>query len=199
MAERATLITGWREAEDNLVKNVIQLSSALVALMTGFIAQTNFSLARYVFWLFSIAIILLGVSIAFGLTEQFLSSRAYLAQQKMLEQYYTKKISEFSEPLINRWVRFSQGGAFLSFALALVMIGIFAVLQAGDKTDVRQKQPTTATSSSPAAATTTTSSSPAAAAAAPGKVRAGQSDWKGRAVSGSEHAPSSTQKGVTSR
>lgn len=142
MTERTELIKARRETEDNLIKTIIQLSSALIVLMSGFIVQSKINLSQRTLLEFSLVILFMMLSIIFGLTEQFSSSRAYLAQQILVEQYYTKKISVFREPSVNTVVRCAQAAAFFFFVLALIILGVFAVTQAGAKTDVEQQTTT---------------------------------------------------------
>jgi hypothetical protein len=41
MSERTTLITAKRESEDNLIKTVVQLSSAMIVLAAGLAIHTT--------------------------------------------------------------------------------------------------------------------------------------------------------------
>ena len=56
MAERTVLIAAQRDAQDNLIKTIIQLSSALIALMAGFITQSKLSLSASSKIVFSISL-----------------------------------------------------------------------------------------------------------------------------------------------
>lgn len=132
MSERTTLITARREAEDNLVKTIIQLAAALLALLAGFISQSSKALGMPTLVLFGIALAALIASIVAGLMEQRFSSKAYLDQQKLVEDYFQKNISEFSEPNANKNVRRAQAAAFVFFVVALILLGIFAIAEAGD-------------------------------------------------------------------
>jgi hypothetical protein len=132
MSERTALITARREAEDNLIKTVIQLAAALLALLAGFISQAKFELDLPSLILFGLALTLLALSIIAGLVEQRYSSEAYLDQQKLVEDYFQKKISSFEEPSANKKVRTAQFVAFVSFVGALICLGIFAITEAGE-------------------------------------------------------------------
>ncbi|MGY4397713.1 hypothetical protein ACVWZA_002910 [Sphingomonas sp. UYAg733] len=167
MSERTELIKARREAEDHLIKTIIQLSAALIALIAGFLAQTNILIDLNFLLLFSSVLILFILALTAGLAEQFFSSKAYQAQQIILEKYYNKEINEFSEPKANWWVRFFQLSSFSFFVLALITLACFAIIQAGKREDVRkqQSQPASSTSTSAAsssAATTANATCPSA-------------------------------------
>ncbi|WP_417618906.1 hypothetical protein [Parasphingorhabdus sp.] len=151
MAERATLISARRESEDNLVKNIITLSSGLVALMAGFVGQLSVNFSTLEFVLFSFSIGILVFAIIAGMAESYFSSKAYLAQQVMVEEYYSRIISKFEEPKANRFVRISQIISFVLFVIALISLAALAVSLAKDNSNVRQTEPTTTT---PSATTT---------------------------------------------
>ncbi len=153
MAERTVLIAAQREAQDTLIKTIIQLSSALIALMAGFITQAKFALTETNLFVFSAAVLSFAASIVFGLMENFFGSKAYKEQQVMLEDYYGKYIGEFAEAKWNKWVHRAQLGAFLFFVIALLSLAIFGLLEAKGKSDVKQS---TVTTSSPTTTTTTT-------------------------------------------
>ncbi len=154
MAERTVLIAAQREAQDTLIKTIIQLSSALIALMAGFITQAKFALTDTNLFVFSAAVLSFAASIVFGLMENFFGSKAYKEQQVMLEDYYGKYIGEFAEAKWNKWVHRAQLGAFLFFVIALLSLAIFGLLEAKGKSDVKQS---TVTTSSPTTTTTTIS------------------------------------------
>ena len=172
MAERTVLITARREAEDNLIKTIIQLSVALIVLMAGFITQADVSISEHTRILFGATIILFGLAIIMGLSEQWLSSKAYEQQQQLVEDFYNRKIAEFSPIRISNYVRATQTFALALFVIALAILSIFAFMQAGAKTDDKQRDPTatasssSSSSSSSSAAAASAASSAAAAAAA---------------------------------
>lgn len=130
MAERTALITARRESEDNLIKTVIQLSAALLALLAGFISQAKITLSLLTLTLFACALAALAVAIIAGLWEQRFASKAYLDQQKLVEDYFQKNIAEFEEPPANKSVRRAQTTAFITFVSALLCLGIFAFVEA---------------------------------------------------------------------
>lgn len=132
MSERTALITARREAEDNLIKTVIQVSAALLALLAGFISQAKIELSNSTLALFGTSLLGLAIAIIAGLWEQRFASQAYLMQQKLVEDYFQKKIREFAEPLANKSVRRAQTTAFVAFVAALLCLGIFAVIEARD-------------------------------------------------------------------
>lgn len=157
MAERTVLIAAQRDAQDNLIKTVIQLSSALIALMAGFITQAKIYPTGIALVIFSASLSSLGIAIVCGLTENFFSSRAYNEQQKMLEDYYGKYIGEFVDAKSNKSVRRAQLGAFSFFVIALLCLAAFGILEAKGKSDVKRS--------------TTPSSSAITTASVPGKVQ----------------------------
>ncbi|MEE9433302.1 MAG: hypothetical protein V3V15_03590 [Sphingorhabdus sp.] len=159
MAERTTLITARREAEDNLIKTVVQLSVAMIVILTGFITQSELTLSGTFYCLFLSSLVLFGLAIVAGLCEQWLSSKAYEAQQVMVEHYYTKKIAEFETPKETAWVRTAQTTALILFVAALLALTILAAIKASEKYDV-EKQTNTLTSSIKAQSATTTEPRP---------------------------------------
>lgn len=196
MAERTVLVAAQRDAQDNLIKTIIQLSSALIALMAGFITQAKFVLTDTSFAVVSFTLLAFSISIICGLAENFFGSKAYKEQQGMLEDYYGKYIEEFTEPRSNKLVRRAQLGAFSLFVIALLSLAVFGILEAKGKNDV--KQSTASTSSSPATATSSASApAPAtatAAAAAPTRQRRNIREQSGNQVSSSDNATSSAKK-----
>jgi hypothetical protein len=130
MSERTSLITARRESEDNLIKTVIQLAAALLALLAGFISQAQIAVSQCALVLFGTALASLMISIVAGLCEQRFSSNAYLQQQKLVEDYFQKKISDFAEPAANDAVRKAQATAFITFVAALLCLGLFAFVEA---------------------------------------------------------------------
>ncbi len=129
MSERTVLITAQRESEDNLIKTIIQLSSTMIALTAGFSAQSNFDISGSSFFAAAIGIIFLVLATFFGLIEHWFASKAYAQQQKLLVDYYQKKISEFEDPKANKCVRWSQRAALISFTIAMIFVAMLAVLQ----------------------------------------------------------------------
>jgi hypothetical protein len=152
MAERTVLIAAQRDAQDNLIKTIIQLSSALIALMAGFSTQSKLSFSALSSSVFSISLASLGIAIVSGLTENFYSSKAYSEQQKILEDYYSKYISEFREARSNKLVRRAQLCAFTFFVIALLCLAIFGIIEAKGKSDVKKStfSPATSTITAPA-------------------------------------------------
>lgn len=127
MNERSILITARRESEDNLIKNIISLSSAMIVLMAGFTTQAEIEFSSTLIILFCFSLALSLAAIVFGMLENYFSSRAYLKQQALVEQFYSKVIAEFCEPNENKYVRRSQFAAFASFLISLLLIGAFSI------------------------------------------------------------------------
>ena len=158
MSERTDLIKARREAEDNLVKTIVQLSATLIVLLAGFLTQTSVRIYSGNSWMLAVVVLLLIFSLVAGLSEHIFSSKAYLAQQILVEKFYNKEINDFSEPSANRWVRRFQVSAFIFFVGSLSILGFFAFSQMRDK--IYEQATATATATAPAPA-------PAAPAAAP--------------------------------
>ncbi|WP_156348576.1 hypothetical protein [Sphingomonas sp. Leaf23] len=131
MSERTELIKARRDAEDTLIKTIIQLSSSLITLTAGFVSLTSVRIVPHAIWPLSITLIGLLLAVVSGLLENIFSSRAYSAQQKNLEEYFSKRIKVFEEPKENRYIRITQRVSFGMFSLSLIAIGVFGVLQAG--------------------------------------------------------------------
>ena len=155
MAERTALITARQDLENSLVRTIIQMASALVVLMAGFVTQKDLVIDGAGKILFSLSLAVLVISITAGLAEHWFASKAYLSQQKMLEDYYGKKISNFSDPKENLYVARCQMISFFSFTAAIVLLSVLAIVQIGGKSDVRPKQHAASTpaASTPAAST----------------------------------------------
>ena len=189
MAERTDLIKARREAEDNLVKTVVQLSATLIALIAGFITQTSVVISYKFLPLLMLALILLLVALSSGLSEHVFSSKAYLAQQQAVEKFYTRQINEFSEPAANKWVKRCQITSFSTFIIALLALGSFSVLQVGEKSrDQHTTCPTTSSSAATAAASTV------AASLDVSRQLRRQGNRQGRAIGRTEHAAASTEE-----
>ena len=199
MAERTVLIAAQREAQDTLIKTIIQLSSALIALMAGFITQAKFGLTDTNLVVFSVSVLSFAASIVFGLMENFFGSKAYKEQQIMLEDYYGKYICEFAEAKWNKWVHRAQLGAFLFFVIALLFLAIFGLLEAKGKSDVKQSTATptaattTTTTTTTTSATTTTTTTTTISTAQRGNIREQPSNQ----VSSPDNATPSAEKTVT--
>uniref|UniRef100_UPI0018F87BD2 hypothetical protein n=1 Tax=Allosphingosinicella vermicomposti TaxID=614671 RepID=UPI0018F87BD2 len=160
MSERTELIKARREAEDTLVKTIIQLSATLIALIAGFITQTSVQVEPRLLPVLILALILLVLSLASGLSEHIFSSKAYLAQQKLVEQFYSRKINSFDEPWENKWVRRCQVASFGLFVSALISLATFSVFQAGEKSNGKSIATTAAPATTPAAPATTPAAPP---------------------------------------
>ncbi len=163
MSERTDLIKAQRDAEDTLVKTIIQISSALLVLLAGFVVQSDsvmrpFSQSIYLFCMFGLV-----VAVVAGLFEHFFSSKAYSAQLKLVESFYTQQISSFGEPIENKWVRAMQRLQFGAFAIAAFFLLIIAAAEIGEKDDQGKEDGTTSTSTSTATATSAATATAAAA------------------------------------
>jgi MFS family permease len=192
MSERTALITARRESEDNLIKTIIQLSAALLALLAGFISQAKIRPSALSLSLFGAALFALAIAIVTGLLEQRFSSQAYLEQQKLVEDYFQKKISTFDDPPANKLVRKAQAGAFVSFLVALICLGIFAFAEARNSY-VEAKG---AASTSAAATSTTSATSSSSSSSSSQKDRRRIQRGRGE-VGGANNAAAATAKEIT--
>lgn len=98
MSERTELIKARREAEDNLVKTIIQLSSGLVVLLAGFSVQSTVSLSGFVYVLFVIATVGLAISVSAGLTEHYFFRKLILLSNSWLSSILASRFHRFLNP-----------------------------------------------------------------------------------------------------
>ena len=138
MAERSTLDSARRESEDTIVKTIIQLSTALIALMSGFIFQYSTSIENNIAYLICAAIFLFVIAMCFALAEHFFSALAHAQQIILLENYYTKVSKKFSEAPANRWVRRTRFVSLASFISAIICLSFTTAFQTMSKIDVEQ-------------------------------------------------------------
>ena len=164
MAERTELITARRQAEDGFIKTIIQLSSALIVLMAGFIAQRSDVLSDESLVLIRCSIASLILAVIFGIGEQVASSVAYQNQQVQLENYYGKRIDHYKAPNANVWVRWFQAISLMFFAGSLILLGFFAFQK---KVENKHEQRSSASASASTSAPTSAPASAPAPAPAP--------------------------------
>ena len=174
MSERTALITARRDSEDNLIKTIVQLAAALIAVIAGFVSQSKFEFEGWSLILFGATLAALVISIVAGLTEQYYASKAHLEQQNLVENYFQKRISTFGDAPSNKLVRLFQMIAFLAFVAALLSLSVFAVVKAGENnvgTEI------TALASSTTTATASATSASASAFSTTQASGATNSDW----------------------
>ncbi|MFA7596296.1 MAG: hypothetical protein WCY92_08060 [Novosphingobium sp.] len=129
IAERNRLIEGKRNSEDNFIKTVIQLSSAIALLVPGFLySQERMSSQPS-------NLIILGLSLIFlsllaGLSEQFLSSLAYSKQIQKTDEYYKKKTSDVSPPALSKIVSICLFSTFATFLGGVLVISVALLIGA---------------------------------------------------------------------
>lgn len=123
IAERNALIDGKRNAEDSFIKTVIQLSSAIVLLVPGFLI-TRPENSQLPSGLLITGLSLIGLSLLSGLSEQFLSSLAYGKQIEKTADYYQKRTSDVSPPAMSKAVAVALFGAFLTFLLGVLVTSV---------------------------------------------------------------------------
>ena len=122
MKERSDLINAKRESEDALVKSIIQLSAALIVVLVGFFGELRASGGYIILIIYIGALTFFTLSVLSGLTEHYLSSIAYGQQIEIVEKFYTRQSSNFSQPSISKWVRLTQVSSFTSFGLGLITL-----------------------------------------------------------------------------
>lgn len=129
IAERNRLIEGKRNSEDNFIKTVIQLSSAIALLVPGFLySQERMSSQPS-------NLIILGLSLIFlsllaGLSEKFLSSLAYAKQIQKTDEYYKKKTSDVSPPALSKIVAICLFSTFATFLGGVLVISVALLIGA---------------------------------------------------------------------
>lgn len=123
ITERNKLIEGKRNAEDNFVKTVIQLSSAMALLVPGFIVSHPHPLTKPSALLVG-GLILIFCALMGGLAEQFLSSLAYATQIKKTDDYYAKRTSDLSPPAMSKAVVVALFGTFLFFLSGVLILSV---------------------------------------------------------------------------
>lgn len=127
MAERVELIKARREAEDGAIKTKTQISSAILVIFSGYSINFTGNVAALEALLLSFCALFLMLTIILGIAEQRYASSAYKEQQVILEQYFQKKIGEFSEPPANRKVHLLQKWCMISFISAMLMMMIVII------------------------------------------------------------------------
>jgi len=127
IAERNRLIESKRNSEDNFVKTVIQLSSAIALLVPSFlfsIPKSNLGASNLL--IFGLALVLL--SLLSGLAEQFLSSLAYGKQIEKTDAYYSKKTSDVSLPVVSKCVKAALIATFMTFFFGVLSLSLAFLL-----------------------------------------------------------------------
>lgn len=123
IAERNKLIEGKRSAEDNFVKTVIQLSSAIALLVPGFIISQRQPVLTASPLLIA-GLVLIFCALLSGLSEQFLSSLAYGKQIEKTDDYYEKRTSDVSPPALSKAVAVVLFSAFAFFLVGVLVLSV---------------------------------------------------------------------------
>lgn len=123
ITERNRLIDGKRNAEDNFVKTVIQLSSAIALLVPSFVVAQPARLSNLSPLLIT-GLVLIFFALVGGLSEQFLSSLAYGKQIEKTDDYYAKRTSDVSPPAMSKAVLVALFGTFLFFVAGVLVLSI---------------------------------------------------------------------------
>lgn len=123
IAERNKLIEGKRSSEDNFVKTVIQLSSAIALLVPSFIVSQPERVSKPSALLVA-GLIMIFLALIGGLSEQFLSSVAYRMQIEKTDDYYAKRTSDVSPPAMSKAVAVALFATFLFFLSGVLVLSI---------------------------------------------------------------------------
>ena len=123
ISERNKLISAKREAEDGFVKTIVQLSSAIILAVPGFLAFNK--VKPYApSPLLLVGLALIGLSLISALCEQYLSSHAYDRQIAKTDAYYTKASNDISPPTVSKFVRVALTVAFVGFVTGVCIISL---------------------------------------------------------------------------
>jgi hypothetical protein len=133
MSERTTLITAKRESEDNLIKTVVQLSSAMIVLAAGLANQLDLIRTQTSLALFTAGLIVLSLSILAAVGEQRLSAKGYERQVEEVVAFYTKNKSTIEIPKINAWIERAMNLSLGLFVVGLAIVAIFAINLASEQ------------------------------------------------------------------
>lgn len=125
MAERGLLVAAKADRENELVRTIIQVSSAALFLVPAIITTKDVSIPRLsdAVLLYS-GLTLIGASILLSVAEQHLSSNAYARQIDIVFDYYTLKNDYDCHEGSLRWVRWSRISALGSFSLGIILAAI---------------------------------------------------------------------------
>jgi hypothetical protein len=125
-SERTLLITAKRESEDNLLKAIVQLASALIVLSAGFVSQAKTSFSVTEAYILVGTLVCLCGSISSALLEQRLSAKGYEQQIVAVTSYYTKQTDKLETPILNKWVERVMNLSFILFTIGLILVAVFA-------------------------------------------------------------------------
>lgn len=145
MRERSTLIAAKRESEDTLVKSVVQLSVALTAIITGFVTTKDVINSIFQAAIFCLIMVSMVLSLTFGLMEHWMSSIAYGEQIKKVQEFYTRKSSDFLPPKSSSRVRLFQTLCLSTFIGGVLLLAILANIKVWEKIDDPTSSPLSAT------------------------------------------------------
>lgn len=121
ISERNRLIEGKRSAEEQFVKTVIQLSSAIALLVPGFLTASSEG-PRVPSCSLVAGLVFIFLSLTFGLIEQYISSVAYSRQIEKTDAYYLRKISDVSPPAFSKIVSTCLLLCFICFLMGILLL-----------------------------------------------------------------------------
>jgi hypothetical protein len=167
-SECAVLSAARQAREDKLMDVVIQTSSAALLAIPGFLVASGRGLPSIAHsWMLAAGAIAFALSFASGCIEQILSSRAYKAQRRIVQKYYTQLSEQtLDEPAIRR-ADLARRSALIIFTIA-VSLGALGLLQVARDPNGK---PTAASTAAAAAAASSAASAAACDADLPGWQR----------------------------
>lgn len=161
MREDCAQYESAREArEDNLIAVVIQISSAALIAIPGFI----FNVYKKFPALSEEPLIFIGlfgffISLICAMAEQMLSAHAYGRQSKVATAYYQMRSHQTFDSKFTRWTKVCRYVAYASFVLSLAVSAI-AIAYFEEPVDVGKKAISAAATTATATPSATPSSTP---------------------------------------
>lgn len=120
--ERNRLISCKRETEDGYIKTVIQLSSAILLLVPGFLNTSAKTGMAEIQTATLVGLSFIALSLTAAISEQFLSSKAYNAQIAKTDSYYRMDSSDINPPTITRIVELAMLASFATFLMGILVV-----------------------------------------------------------------------------
>jgi len=121
MAERSALITAKRSSEDDLIKSLIQLSSAALLIIPGALLTSQIKLSNISNVFLALGSLSFVMTLVAALAEQRFSSWAYDEQVKVIKEYYDRKSLITEHVKSAKWVKRASITAFILFVSGLIL------------------------------------------------------------------------------
>jgi len=125
MSERNLLVTAKADRENELVRTLIQLSSAGLLLIPAVVTSQEVDIPRFgQAILFYLGLISISMALILAVVEQHLSSMAYERQMQIVFDYYTK-VSDLDHD--KNWVaavRWSRTFSLVFFSAGVILTAI---------------------------------------------------------------------------